>query len=79
VQKTAIKDLLYGGISELMKNKSYYYRSTVGKAYSHFTDEGKAALNEFVLEISQFMTEADEAELDRRAKEIVMNTLKGKE
>ncbi len=79
MQKTAIKDLLYGGISELMKNKNYYYSSTVGKAYSHFTDEGKIALNEFVLEISQFMTEADKVELDRRAKEIVMDTLKGKE
>ncbi len=79
MQKTAIKDLLYGGISELMKNKNYYYNSSVGKAYSHFTDEGKIALSEFVLEISQFMTEADKAELDRRAKEMVMDTLKGKE
>ncbi len=79
MQKTAIKDLLYGGISELMKNKNYYYRSSVGKAYSHFTDDGKAALNEFVLEISAFMSEAYEAELNRRAKEMVMDTLKGKE
>ena len=79
MQKTAIKDLLYGGISELMKNKRYYYQSSVGKAYCHWTDEGKIALDEFVLEISQFMTEADNAELDRRAKEMVVDTLKGKE
>ncbi len=79
MQKTAIKELLYGGISELMKNKNYYYQSSVGRGYSHFTDDGKEAVNEFVLEISQFIVEADKNELDRRAKEMVMNTLKGKE
>ena len=79
MQKNAIKELLYGGISELMHNKTYYYKSSVGRGYSKWTDEGEKALNEFVSEIANFIIEADKEELDRRAKEMVMDTLKGKE
>ena len=79
MEKPAIKDLLYGGVSELMKNSRYYYNSSVGKSYCRWTDDGEAALKEFVTEITHFITEADKAELDRRAKEMVLDTLKGKE
>lgn len=79
MEKQAIKELLYGGIGELMKNRRYYYQSSVGKGYSHWTDEGHIALNEFVSEIAHFIVESDKQELDRRAKEMVMETLKGKE
>lgn len=79
MEKQAIKDLLYGGVSELMKNQRYYYRSSVGKSYCNWTDQGEIALKEFVTEITHFMTAADAAELDKRAKEQVMEALKGKE
>lgn len=62
-----------------MKNSRYYYSSSVGKGYSRWTDDGEAALKEFVTEMTHFITEADKAELDRRSKEMVMETLKGKE
>ena len=79
MEKQAIKELLYGGIGELMKNSRYYYQSTVGKSYCHWTEEGQAALNQFVSEITHFIVEADKSDLDKRAKDIVMNTLKGKD
>lgn len=79
MEKSAIKDLLYGGVSELMKNHRYYYQSSVGKSYCKWTDDGEQALKEFVTEITHFITEADKKELDVRAKQIVMDSLKGKE
>ena len=79
MEKLAIKELLYGGISELMKNNRYYYQSSVGKSYSKWTDDGEHALKEFVTEITHFITEADKKELDIRAKQMVMDSLKGKE
>ena len=47
MDRQAIKDLVYGGITELMNNRNYFYWSSVGANYSHFTDEGKVALAEF--------------------------------
>lgn len=76
MEKGAIKDLVYGGINELMHNRRYYYRSSVGKDYSNWTDEGKVALNDFMKEITQYMWDAEEKALDERAKEMVMKELK---
>lgn len=76
MKKQAIKELLFGGINELMRNRSYYYKSTVGRDYCYFTEDGKEAVQEFVVEISKFINAAEEAELDQRAKDIVINTLK---
>lgn len=77
MQKTAIKELMYGGINELMQNKRFYYRSSVGRSYSNWTDEGQQALSEFVSEIAHMITEAEEQDLDQRAKQLVIKELKG--
>lgn len=76
MEKQAIKELLYGGVSELMKNKRYYYVSSVSKDYNKWTEEGLTALNDFVGVITHYIIAADENDLDRRAKEIVFNSLK---
>lgn len=76
MQKGAIKDLCYGGIEELLNNNRYYYHSSVGAAYSHLTDEGKAAMVEFMDMIAWKIKEANEVDLDRRAKEQVLAELK---
>jgi len=77
MDRQAIKDLTYGGIQELLKNRTYYYHSSVGSGYSHWTEEGKAALAEFMNMVGFEMLRAEEAELDRRAKKMVMDGLKG--
>lgn len=80
-KKTAVKEQLYGGIIEMMNNRSLFYRSSVGRnhEYSHWTDEGKAELHAFVEDLSRKMLLAEEADLDARAKELVLETLKTKE
>jgi len=76
MDKQALKELVYGGMQELMRNRAYYYRG-IGIEYSHWTDAGKLALQEF-MDIAAFkMLQAEEAELDKRAKELVIKGLKG--
>ena len=77
MDKGAIKDFIYGGLSEIMNNRQYFYKSTVGQGYSHFTEEGEKALVEYMNLVSWKMIEAENNELNARSKEIVMKTLKG--
>jgi len=77
MDKSALKDFTYGGITEILHNRKYYYHSTVGAEYSHFTDEGKEVLNEFMNLMAFKMLQAEEADLRERSKQMVINGLKG--
>lgn len=77
MEKAAIKDLIYGGIEEIVQNRRYYYASSVGRDYSHFTDEGKEALTEFMGLMAYQIRKAEEEDLNTRAKQQVLDTLKG--
>lgn len=77
MDKQSVKDLMFGGINELMRNRTYYYHSTVGINYSHWTEEGQKALVEYMNVMGWKLKEAEEAELNRRAKELVIKGLKG--
>ncbi len=79
MQKGAIKDLVYGGLEEIINNRNYYYHSSVGFGYSHLTDEGKIALCEFMDLMAYKIKEAEDADLDRRAKQQVLDQLKKKD
>ena len=77
MEQEAIKALLYGGIQELTRNRRYYYHSSVGSEYSHWTEEGTIALVEYMNLISHKMIQSEEASLNKRAKELVIKGLKG--
>jgi hypothetical protein len=77
MEKQAIKEVMYGGIKELMNNRHYFYRSSVSKEFSHFTTEGEAAVKSFVVDMARYIYEAEDKELDQRAKDMVMKELKG--
>ncbi len=79
MQKSAIKDLAYGGMMELLSNSRYYYRSGVGSSYSYLTEDGKAAVVEFMDMIAWKMLEAEDRNLDARAKQQVLDQLKKKD
>lgn len=76
MQKDAIKDLVYGGIEEIINNRKYYYASSVGFGYNHFTEEGKEALCEFMDLMAYKIREAEQEDLNSRAKQQVINGLK---
>ncbi len=79
MEKGAIKDLVYGGMEEILNNNRYYYHSSVGAGYSHLTDAGKQAVTEFMDMVAWKIKEANEIDLENRAKKQVLNALKGKE
>ncbi len=76
MKRSAIKDLCYGGMLELLNNRNYYYHSSVGSAYSHLTEEGKEAVAEFMNMIAWKMKEAEDHDLNERAKQQVLDQLK---
>ena len=77
MDKSAVKDLIFGGLNELMRNRNYFYHSSVGSGYSHWTDQGKDALVEYMNVMGWKLKEAEEADLRKRAKEMTMSALKG--
>ena len=79
MEKGAIKDLAYGGLEEILNNNRYYYHSSVGSSYSHLTDLGKDAVVEFMDMIAWKIKEANEADLNERAKKQVLDQLKKKD
>ena len=78
MDKQAVKDLTYGGMLELLNNPRMFYKSSVGRDYCHLTDAGKAAVAEYMDLMAWKIIQAEEADLDRRAKEMVIKELKGK-
>jgi hypothetical protein len=76
MQKSAIKDLVYGGMEEILNNRSYYYHSSVGRDYSHLTEDGRAAVIEFMDLMAWKIKQAEEADLNDRAKQQVLAQLK---
>lgn len=77
MDKQAVKDLMFGGIHELMRDRKYYHHSTVGQNYSYWTDDGKEALFEYMTVMGWKLKEAEEADLRERSKQMVINGLKG--
>jgi len=77
MDKQAVKDLIFGGVVEIMRNRKYYHHSSIGTQYSYWTDEGKEALHEYMTVMGWKLKEAEEAELIKKSKEIVIAGLKG--
>ena len=77
MEKTVIKDLMYGGLTELMNNKEFYHRSSVGADYSQWTEKGTLVMIEFVKSMNKQMHTAEDLSLNKRAKELVIKGLKG--
>ena len=79
MEKDAVKAIMYGGINELMNNKDYYRRSAVNSRYSEWSEKGMKVLIEYALEMSRHIQEAEDKELNKRAKDLVIKGLKGEE
>lgn len=75
MEQQAIKEFLYGGLSSIIANRNYYYKG-IGSEYSHFTEKGEEAVKEFMNLMAWKMIQANEADLDQRAKDLVLKELK---
>ena len=76
MEKQALKDFIFGGLTELMNDSKYYHYSRIGIDYCHWTEAGVKALTEYTNFIGTMMIRAQEEDLDQRAKEMVLEGLK---
>jgi hypothetical protein len=75
MQRDTLKDSLYGALAELVKNPKIFYNSSIGKDYSKFTEEGRAQIIEWLEVQAKEVAEAEEKNLDARAKKMVLDEL----
>lgn len=79
MNRQASKDVLYGGIVELVNNPKYFYHSAIGADYCHWTEDGAKALAEYMTLMATNIYRAEQEHLDKRAKDMVLSKLKGNE
>lgn len=77
MDKEAVKDMLYGGLNELVHNEKYFRYSEVGPEYCKFREQGESIVAEFIRQMSVNIYKAEEAALNKRAKDMVIKGLKG--
>jgi hypothetical protein len=77
MDKDAVKNVMFGGVCELIRDSRYYHHSSVGPEYCHFTARGEVAIKDFMTQMAVNITKAEEVDLNKRAKEMVLKGLKG--
>jgi hypothetical protein len=76
MEKAAVKDLIYGGLEEIINNRKYYYASDVAFGYNHFTEEGRQSICEFMELMAYKIRASEQDDLNSRAKQQVIDQLK---
>lgn len=75
----ADKDKVYGALKEFTRNPRLWRSSPVGREYCHLTEDGREVIADMIQDILRTVDALDRKAVDQRAKEIVFDTLKGKE
>ena len=73
--KQAIKDMLYGTISELTKNSTFYWKG-VTKDYSHLTDQGKEQISIILESVIPLIHANELEEHEERSRDLTFDLLK---
>ncbi len=71
------KDVVYGALMELSRNKQVWYESSTGPEYSHLTEEGKEAIVHVIEEMFRGLQTINKLELREESKNQVIDALKG--
>lgn len=71
-----VEKLLVGGIKEILRDKKYFYYSSVGPAYCHLTEDGNRVIIEAINMLGARMISALEQEDVERSKQIMLDELK---
>lgn len=76
IKRSMHKDMVYGSLMELVKNKQVWHESSVGPSYSHLTDDGKDAIVHVVEEMFRGMHTIQQQEIKEEAKRQTLAALK---
>ena len=76
IRRSMNKDMVYGALSELVKNRMVWHESTVSPEYSHLTEDGKKAIVHVVEEMFRGLQIIHEQEVKEEAKRQTLESLK---
>ncbi len=70
------KDIIYGALLELSRNKQVWHESTVSAEYSHLTEEGRDAIIHVVEDMFRGLQIIHNQEVKEEAKRQTLEALK---
>ena len=73
-----VEKMMLGSIKEILRDRNYFYYSTIGPEYCHLTEEGNRAIIDIMNILGSRMAVAIEKEDVERSKKLVLDELKGK-
>jgi hypothetical protein len=76
LKRSMNKDLVYGGLLELSRNRLVWHESTVSPEYSHLTEDGKTAIIHVVENMFRGLQIIHEQEIKEEAKRQTLEALK---
>jgi hypothetical protein len=76
IKRSMNKDLVYGGLLELAKNKLVWHESSVSPEYSHLTEDGKKAIIHVVENMFRGLQIIHNQEVKDEAKRQTMDALR---
>lgn len=76
IKRSMHKDMVYGSLMELVKNKHVWHESSVSVEYSHLTEDGKDAIIHVVEEMFRGLQTIHAQEIKEEAKRQTLEGLK---
>lgn len=76
MQRETLKDGLYGGFAQIIKNPKIYYNSMVGSDYNKFTEKGKEEILAWISDQARMISKNEEALREQEARDLVLKELK---
>ena len=76
IKRSMNKDLVYGGLLELSRNRLVWHESSVSPEYSHLTEEGQKAIIHVVENMFRGLQTIHEQEIKEEAKRQTIESLK---
>ena len=73
-----VERMIIGSVKEIIRDRQYFYHSTIGPEYCHLTEEGNRAIIDLVNLLGSRLLKAELEEDIERSKQLVLDQLKGK-
>ena len=70
------KDIVYGALLELSRNKNVWHESSVSAEYSHLTEEGREAIIHVIEDMFRGLQTIHQQEVKEEAKRQTLEALK---
>lgn len=71
-----LEKMLVGSVKEILKDRTYFYYSSIGPEYCHLTDKGQEAVLEILNILGGKLRHAEAQEDIERSKELILQELK---